>query len=69
MNDLISCSDDDDDSFFLLSLFDDESLDDDGLNISRMELNGFLLLVICNDELVLVRVMELLASTACRPLL
>lgn len=48
MNDLISCSED---SFLLLFVDDDESLDD-GLNISRMELNG-LSLVICNVLLLL----------------
>ena len=42
MNDLISCSDDS----FLLSFDDDDESLDDGLNISRMELNG-LSLVIC----------------------
>ena len=52
MNDLISCSDDS----FLLSFDDDDDGDDkrldDGLNISRMELNG-LSLVICNVLLLL----------------
>ena len=48
MNDLISCSDDS----LLLSFGDDDESLDDGLNISRMELNG-LSLVICNVLLLL----------------
>ena len=41
MNDLISCSDDS----FLLSFDDDDESLDDGLNISRMELNGLSLVI------------------------
>ena len=49
MNDLISCSDDS----FLLSFDDDDESLDDGLNISRMELNGLSLVIICNVLLLL----------------